>query len=390
MSAPITTRTGEPSARRRRLLRGAAVAAVGTALIATGCSSSPSASSSQQAAPASQAGSSVSKTETALLKRPTSLPVTQQLQAKPKTGIKVAFLDDGLGYSQQYLSGLRAAAQVLGWQVSPLTVNAANPASTPSAIMSAINAGDNYVILAATPAAAYASTLSAARKAHVVIIDFNSANPAVPGVVQPTLSQSWAVYLGSLAGQALAADAASRHVKAVVGDVTVPIYASVTEPIEKGFTEGCTGCSIQKIDIPAENFQSGSTASVIVSYLQSHRTINYLEFDGAGLDSGVAAQLRAAGQGVPEMFGVAPYQPEISAVQNGTETGWSVAPSLVQGWILADTIARASEGMNASVWDQTTPLGYVLEKGNSAGATEENLNFPVDYQSAFKKLWKIS
>lgn len=278
---------------------------------------------------------------------------------------------------------------MLGWHVRDFTVKVSDPATFPSAMTSAIKGGAKFVIISAVDASIYRSILPLAKSKGAVIIDTNSTNPAVPGVVQPVLSSSMAVDGGLITGQALLGDATARHVPAHVGEVTLPIYASVLKPVGEGLRRAlstCSACTLSQIDIPAENFQNGTTASVITSYLQAHPSINYLFFDASGFDAGLQSQLRVAGVERPRMFGMAAQPTEIEAVQSGQQQAWSVDPSEVHGWIMMDVAARILVGDNPNVW--TKPLYYVLDQSNSKGVDASNLEYPAGYQAMFKALWR--
>jgi ABC-type sugar transport system substrate-binding protein len=357
-----------------------------SALVLSACGTSKSSSTATGSSTAG--GAAATPTDAAFLQQPTSLPVTQKLSKAPPTGVKVAYLNEGVAYAQDYLTGMMAAASVLGWQVKSYTTSAANPASTTSALTSAIDAGAKYVVVSAVDAAIYQSVLPLAKSKGAEILSLNANNPSIPGEVVNVLGSTDAIQGAKQVGEALLADAQSRGVTAHIGEVTVPIFATVLAPERDGLKQAlssCSSCTVSSIPIPAQQFQSGAVAPVIVSYLQSHRDINYLFYDAAGLDVGVAQQLKVAGIEAPRMFGAAAQPAEIKAVQSGTQAGWGAYPSVLHGWILMDAAARLSVGDNPNVW-QTSP-SYVLEKSNSAGIDPTNFEFPEGYQAMFKALW---
>jgi ABC-type sugar transport system substrate-binding protein len=357
-----------------------------SALALSACGTSKSSSTGTGSSTAGSAAAT--SANTAFLRPPTGLPVTEKLSKAPPTGVKVAYLNEGVAYAQDYLTGMTAAASVLGWHVQSYTTSAANPASTTSALTSAIDGGAKYVVVSAVDAAIYKSVLPLAKSKGAEILSLNANNPSIPGEVVNVLGSTDAIQGAQQVGEALLADAKSRGVTAHIGEVTVPIFATVLAPEHDGLTQAlssCSSCTISTIPIPAQQFESGAVAPVIVSYLQSHRDINYLFFDAAGLDVGVAQQLKVAGIQAPRMFGAAAQPAEIKAVQSGEQTGWGAYPSVLHGWILMDVAARLSVGDNPNVW-KTSP-SYVLEKSNSAGINPTNFEFPQGYQAMFKALW---
>jgi len=377
--------------KRRKLITTAACCA-GIALALSACSSSSgTASQSSGTGQAGAPASSAAAASAPYLVQPTTLPVTEKLSKRPPTGIKVAFLNHGNGYDQDYLAGMQAAGKLLGWNIQNFTVSPANPAATTSAVKSGIGAGDKYFVVFSTPAALYASLLPELKAKGDMILDVDSANPAVPGVVQTVQSASTISYTGELGGQALLADAAAQGKTAHIAEVTVPVYAAVLGPIHDGLAatvKSCSACSLSQIPIPAQNFLSQNVAPVIVSYLQAHPDINYLFFDAATLDTGVAAQIARAGLPARRMFGVGAFQPEFAAIKAGQQEGWVVAPSIVDGWIMTDTLARLSVGDDPNVWNKAKPLYYVLNRQNSQDLSAPP-QFPASYQAMFQSMWGI-
>lgn len=360
------------------------------ALSACGTSKSSGTATGSSTAGSAAATSAATSKDAAFLQQPTSLPVTQKLSKVPPTGVKVAYLNEGVAYAQDYLTGMMAAAAVLGWQVKSYTTSAANPASTISALTSAIDAGAKYVVVSAVDAAIYQSVLPLAKSKGAEILSLNANNPSIPGEVVNVLGSTDAIRGSQQVGEALLADAQSHGVTAHIGEVTVPIFATVLAPEHTGLEHAlssCSSCTISSIPIPAQQFESGAIAPVIVSYLQSHPDINYLFYDSAPLDVGVAQQLKVAGLKEPGMFGAAAQPAEIQAVQSGQQAGWGAYPSVLHGWILMDVAARLSVGDDPNVW-KTSP-SYVLEKSNSAAIDPTSFEFPSGYQAMFKALWGL-
>jgi len=378
--------------KRTMLTIGAVLAATGVAACgSTGTTTTQTSATAQGGTATNTAATTRSGSATAelapSLKPPTALVVNKPLSRRPPVE-KAVFLSNGIEIAQQIGQGMQAASQALGWRYSTLTVDQNNPATVASNMLSAINSGANVVFVSATPVAVFARVLPIARQHHTVIIDVASGNPPTNGITAlvNNASQNGPVWGKMLALGALA-DAERRNVTAKILLVTSPVFATILGPTDTAakstVAQTCPNCSFATLDIPAGDLFSGKAPTDVVSYLQSHQSVNYILQDSSLTDQGLTAALKPLGLTSLRIFGVAPLQPQVDEVTSGQEAGWVVDPLQVEGWMAVDAAARSFTHDDPTLYNAQGIPSYLLTKANSPGPTE----VPTDYQNQFKTIW---
>jgi ABC-type sugar transport system substrate-binding protein len=384
----------------------ALLASAGLAIV--GCSSNASSAStaSSSAASASQASGSSTGEPTAsqtaqsalsqYLSPAISLSVGTQLSKRPPATEKIYYLASGDLINQQILAGVKAADSKLGWQTTVLTYNFANPATENSAILSAVNAGANAIIFAASNAASLTQGLQAAKQHGVIVISDAGGNPpGTPGVTANVNSAyTSGVTWGKLVGLGIAADAAKAGKPAHVAEITAPVFANILKPIDDEVkatvAKYCTGCTYDIVNISAPDVFAGKVPSDVVSYLQAHPDVSALSFSAAGdMQIGMSAALKAAGMSSVSIYGVAPEEPQLQELKSGTARGYAIDPLLVTGWMCVDAVARQLVDHNASLYDTAgSPTWYVTPQSSFDAANPPQV--PADYQAQFARIWHLS
>lgn len=320
---------------------------------------------------------------------PTTLRVDKPLsQTLPKDKY-VAYISAGRSYDTEILSGLTAAGEVLGWKVKAFTFNFMDPQTVSSVASSALADGADALAFNVTQSALYASSAAAARAKGVPVFDLLTANPPTEGVT-PVLPAKIAVgEPAKVLAKAILADATSKGTDANVLQVTIPVFSAVLGPIKEGLknaTSGCKACTLETLEIAAAELDS-QVPSKVVSYLQSHPKVNYLFFDAASSSQGVANAIRAAGLPVPPLYSVGGTDQSIQELSAGADGNISAISGSVEGWILADSIARHFT-KDQPVWSETTPPFMIMNNENAKGLTKIP-EMPSNYKDEFKKLWGL-
>jgi ABC-type sugar transport system substrate-binding protein len=373
-----------------------AVAATGAAAVvlsvcATSGATTVSRSSSGHTVIASAASdASSADAATLYMTPPTKLLVTQTLKRRPPVE-KAVFLSNGIAITQELDSGAAAAAKALGWHYSTVSVNQNNPATIPSAMLSAINGGAKVVFESGTSDAVFKSALAVAKKKGTVVIDIASGNAPAPGITALVNNASqdgpeW----GKMVGLGIVADAGRSRTAANVLLVTAPVFATILgstdQAAKRAISSRCAKCSVSTLGISPSDLFAGKSPQDVISYLQSHPGINYILEDSSLTDPGLVDALKAAGMSKIKIFGVAPVAQQISEVKAGQEVGWVIDPFQVMGWMAVDAAARAVTGSDPALYNSVGMPSYLLTKANASDPTE----VPTGYQQQFKEMWHLA
>jgi ABC-type sugar transport system substrate-binding protein len=303
----------------------------------------------------------------------------------------VVFLSSGTTPAQLLSKGLASASSALHWNYSATTFNQANPATLISAFQSAIQGGANVVVVQATSSAEYQQLLPMAQSKGVLVIDQASSNSPTPGITAlidngAANGKSWG---NALAAETLA-NSGGKPVHAAV--VTAPIFGTISDAVSNGYAQAlhkkCPQCTSATIPIPAGDIFTGQASKDIISYLQTHPNTGDVVFITSLLDVGARAALNQAGFNSVKIFGNNALAPNVAEIKNGQAVAWLDQPLEVDGWMSMDAAARAMTGGNPGLYySRPEPTWLLTNKTHFTGNTLPEV--PFNYQSQFKKMWKI-
>jgi ABC-type sugar transport system substrate-binding protein len=372
--------------KRRLMIAAGGVVAIAVALAGcAGTSSTPSGAATGHSTISPKVQSELAP----YLKPTTELTVNTPLSKTPPKGKKVFMLSNGIEITQLTAAGIKAASGALGWSFSTISVDASNPTTTNSAMLSAVAQGADVVILTATDLSIYSQALAVAKQHGTVVIDMASGNKPTPGVTALVNNASHTPIWGKIAALGILADAQKADKDANVAIVTAPVFDTILGPgntaVENTVKANCTACTVGTIPISAGDLFAGKTPPDVVSYLQSHPTVNYLMLGFGGFDDGLRPALQAAGFGKVKIFGIAPVETQLKSVSAGEEGGWVSDPLAISGWMAVDAAARSFTGDDPTAYDKVGIPTFLFTK-KTAGLGAE---VPVDYQSQFEKMWGL-
>ena len=367
------------------------------------CSTASSSSSPSSATPsqASEAGSGGGTGTSAALARytatPTALPVTAPLSKKPPTGVKVDFLQNGQTPGQQFSAALQGAVKVLGWTEQDISFDASNPASIGSAFQTAVNGGAKVIVVQGLDSALYSKFVPAARAKHIVVIDTVSSGATIPGVTYVNRSDSAGKPVATIAVAAIMADAKARHITPHILTVSSVLFTSLLTPMIGDIAAdvkaaNCGACTSSVFELSAQTTISNAVAPPVVSYLQSHRDINYVFTPNGSLSTGLLSAIAQAGLGTSiRLVGATPLPAQIAELKTGNpqNLGWIANSIVVVALMSMDAAARVLVGDNASMYAHVAAPTWLLTR-NSGSALVPNPVAPTDYASKFAALWHVA
>lgn len=377
----------------RRLSRGAKrlvppLVTFGAALVLlTGLGSVAGASSSEVA----QAKAFVAQ-HTALVK---NIPITGELPARPKSGATLDVMIDTTPSATQVADGVKAAAAHLGWKVD--VINAGSTPESQAAAMSVIV--ENHptaVIGSGFPTATFPTQIATLRKDGIPFVTNGSTDCTTTcnydkvGVVADVNSTPSNTEVGQWLAEWITADSNGKA-NSVVWDLSsYNVLNVVANSYVARLKQICPGCSSDLQDVTTASI--GTTLpSQIVSYLQSHPSVNYMAMTYGALTTGLQAALQSAGLSnrvkiADDTGSVANLQ----AIASGTSPEKVFVPysETIVGWMETDAVARYLQHATVNEAEYASAPRNFLVQSNIKTPLADNNSVP-NYQAQFLKLWKV-
>lgn len=306
-------------------------------------------------------------------------PTASVKAEKGKKIVVVTCSSQGIGCVRA-ANGVAAAGKVLDWDVQVID-GRGDPGTWNGAILSAIAAKADGIVLDAVPPMLVGDALERARKAGISVVSVFNPLPENPqslfAWVRPDHEEQ-----GRLAAAWVIKDSGGKANVLLVEDKEFPELAERV----KGFRDvlaSCAGCSIK------ENIEStlGTMAQrlpgAVASALSRHADADYLvaPFDSNAFFA--SEGVRQAGRsGKVKVSGYEGDPQTIAAIHSGTQAMTIADPAEWMGWQAADELARAFAGDKPA----NVPVPFRLIDKDNAPKTEGWMG-DLDYQAEFRKLW---
>ena len=371
---------------RSRIRRAAGVAA-GTlmvAIVAAGCGSSSS-SSGGSSSGGSTSGANVTAAQqvvTQAMQRPSSITVTQPLGKSVPTGKRVIFISCGLSVCQEQGQIVAKAASTLGWTASTIATDG-TPTSVQSAYQTAMRQGADAIVTTAALRAEIAAQIPQLNAKNIVVSDASSTDPVAPPFIYNTSTASQNTRIEKMLAAEVVADSKGKANTLYVDIPAFTILKPLSGAYEADYKQLCPSCGFASIDVPIT--QLANAPNLIVSYLRSHPSINYVNLSVANeLDTGLPAALAAAGLSKVKIVGQGGGPTDFQYLANGQELALVPYDYYSVDYQMVDALVRHFVGVPVQ---QTAPPLWLVTKANLP-STHTNV-FPdvSDYESQFMKLW---
>jgi ribose transport system substrate-binding protein len=371
-----------PARSRIRRAAGVAASAAMVAIVAAGCGSSSSSSGSASGSASSANLTAAQQVVSQAMQRPATITVTKPVGKAVPSGKKIVYISCGVSVCQLQGQIVAQAAKALGWSTSTVTTDG-TPTSVQAAYDTALRQGANAIVTTAALRAEIASKIPQLESKGVVVSDCCSTDPVASPFIYNTDTPSQ----GEPIGKALAAEVATNSKgKANTLYVNIPaftILGSLDTSFKAAYKQYCPTCGYGSIGVPLT--QLANAPNLIVSYLRSHPSVNYVALSVANeLDTGLPAALSAAGLSNVKIVGQGGGPTDFQYLADGQELALVPFDYYNVDYQMVDAVARHFAG--ASVQLTPPPLWMVTKTNLPSGHT--NL-FPdvTDYQSQFLKLW---
>jgi ribose transport system substrate-binding protein len=291
--------------------------------------------------------------------------------------------------------GLQHAGKALGWDVTVVD-GGGNPRQQNSALLDAVSAGANVIVLVAVDPAAVQLGLKAAKEAGVLVVSGSNGIDTPNPVGKPAENGLWVAFdvgpdyaaLGNAAAEWIVKDSGGKGNVAVFSDKEFPSVLA----FEAGLLEGlkkCGGCKVSPQQYFTGNQVGATLAQQTVGYLRANPDTQYLfsPYDPAAGTQVPAIMQAGMGQQV-KLVGVLGDQQNLDFIRKGTvQLADAAYDNEYMGYAIADQVIRLLNKQPLfEPRGESLPF-TVLDKTNLPPQGSDWVA-DFDYKSKFMALWK--
>jgi ribose transport system substrate-binding protein len=378
----------------RSLLRVLACSAAVPLMLLAACGApAPAATTAPASGEATAAASSAAADVAPYLSQPTAITVDQPLTQRPPADKKVYWLEGNIQSILPLTDGFKAATAALGWQLTVLTYDPADPQGPGSAMQQAVAAGADYIAVSGQPAAVLGPALDAAKAANIPVITMFStdevggaANGLYANIGSPDFSRESSRIISDFVISDSGGDANVLF-------VNVPDFAIlqiVADEVTTVMGQKCSTCRLENLDVSISDMAAGGTASAVVSRLQADPALDYVQVSIGDLATGLPEALESAGLADRvKIVGAVPNTEQLQSLIDGKSAAYTVFGRPEAGWQAVDAMARLSVGMDpAATAHNLLPLWLLTPQ--TVPSPAQDYAGTADYEAQFKKLWLLS
>jgi ribose transport system substrate-binding protein len=297
-------------------------------------------------------------------------------------GKRLVFISCGVSVCQQQGQIVAQAAKALGW--TSTTVNTdGTPTSVQAAYDTAVRQGANAVVTTAALRAEIAAKLPALQSKGIVVSNCCTTDPVAAPFIYNTSTPSQAAIAGKYLAAEVVADSKGKANTLYVNIPAFTILTSLGSTFKSSYQQYCPSCGYGSIDVSLT--QLAKAPNLIVSYLRSHPSVNYVALSVANeLDNGLPAALSAAGLSNVKIVGQGGGPTDFQYVANGQELALVPFDYYNVDYQMVDALARHFAGVPVQ---QTPPPIWLVTKANLPAAHSNLFPDVTSYESQFLKIW---
>ena len=315
-------------------------------------------------------------------RRPTLISVTKPIGKPVPTSKKIVFISCGV--AQCSLQG-KIVAQIAGrlaWTSSTIATDG-SPTQIQAAYETGLRQGVNAIVTTAANRAELQAQIPQLEAKHIVVSDASSTDAVSPPFIYNTSTIAQNARIGNYLAAEIVANSNGKANTLYVNLPAYTILGALGTSFEQVYKQLCPGCGYASIDVPIT--QLANAPSLIVGYLRSHPSVNYLALSVAdALDSGLPAALSAAGLSKVKIVGEGGGPTSFSYLASGKELALVPFDYFASDSQMLDALARHFAG--APVQMTALPLWLVTKSNMPSDYTQLFPNV-LDYKSQFLKLW---
>jgi ribose transport system substrate-binding protein len=376
--------------RRRGFAAFAAVLVLGFGVVACGSDDEDGGGGSSGSASAGATDTAgkeaLAKAEAAVAessKKPTDIGTDTKLEKSAK-GKRVAWVACTTNICSTGTKYFKEAAAELGLDVTVISVGP-TPDAMQKAMNSVVSGNFDVVSIGLIPAVVVGKQLAQLKKDGVpVIAGGNQAQPN-DAIVGATLGAETLDRVGTLAANSVAADSKG---KGKVVYLTTPEFPGL-KPTVDGFSrtlkENCPGCSMDLLNVKTTDIGTGIPRQV-VSYLQKHPDVSYVDCQFGDLFTGLPQALKTAGLDKQVKLIDQASSPVNFEYTKQNQQYATVGSFLdVLSWQSADAMAKVATGMPFE--EPGYPIQLLYPKDITFDTNAQPPFGDPDWKEKFKALW---
>lgn len=370
----------------RKALSIGALLAVG-ALALSGCSANEEAA---EAAPATDSVAVAAAAEIApFLERPTDLGIDVPVEGPIPTDKEIYFMQCGLPACQDLGDTIEESVDAVGWTFTRIDAGL-TPEDTKAAWNQAVINSPDAVITSGSNRAVFADELAILAERGTPVLDMNSGVEASDGIIANHFGPEEFAAGGERLAQFVLSESGedTKAVTFMVSAMDVTVIG--TDAFTSTILDNCSSCSAEIVDLPVDAL-GGDLSSRVVTYLQAHPDVNWVNLAWADMMVGVPDALRASGVGENVRFVTVGYgAAAMGYLADGDYLAAIDTPSGKEfAWRHVDTLLRLfnDESIEPSI-AHTYPAWTITKET----LPDRDVPFPsvVDFAEQYQTLWGVT
>jgi ribose transport system substrate-binding protein len=326
------------------------------------------------------------------LKPATSIGITTPLTGKPPTGKKVYWLEGNIQSILPITGGFKEAASALGWNLTVLTYDPADPQGPSAAMRQAVDGGADYIAVSGQSIDILGPALDAAKAKKIPVIDMYSTDDvggATNGIYANVGGTPFSQSSAALLSDFVIADSGGDANVLFVNVPDFKILQIVATAVDGNFKSQCAACTVTPLNVSIGDLTGGTVASQVVSTLQSKSKIDYVYVTIGDLATGLPEALQAAGlTGKVKIVGGVPNTEQVQSLIDGKSAAYTPLGRPASAWAAMDVMARLSLGMDPDAKGHEL-LPSVIWTPDNVPKPAQDYKGAENYQAQFKKLWGV-
>jgi ribose transport system substrate-binding protein len=383
------------TARRLGVFVGAGALALAASATATATtvpdSSEPSASEPATPDSPDAAAAAAGERVAPFLEPAASIGIEAPIEGEVPADVSVYWLEGNIQSILPITSGFEAATDALGWDLTTLSYDVADPQSPGAAMQQAVDGGADYIAVSGQTIDILGPALEAAKAAGIPVIDMYSTdevggeeNGIYANIGSPEYSRASYPLLVDL----VISDSGGDANVLVVNVPDFAILQVASEAITGQFSSQCPDCTVESLDLSIADLTGGGVASAIVSALQSNPDVEYVFVTIGDLATGLPEALASADLSDVKLVGHVPNPEQLQSLADGTSFAWIPLPRPESGWAAVDAMVRLAAGQEI---DQPSHEVLPIEIWTTENVPTpiEEFEGPEGYQDQFIALWGV-
>jgi ribose transport system substrate-binding protein len=166
---------------------------------------------------------------------------------------------------------------------------------------------------------------------------------------------------------------------------TYPVLDNLTTSFQQTVSSLCSQCKVDVQDVQTASVGTTLPAQ-IVSYLQSHPSVNYVMMTYGDMSIGVPSALAAAG--LSSKVKLVTQSGSLQQVADGQQAVNTPEPDQMIGWMMMDAAVRALSGQPVNESQYAVLPGNYITKANVGNPSVPYGAVP-NFAAQFLKLWHV-